>query len=332
VSAVRLRKYQLLGEIGRGGMGVVYRARQVALGRVVALKMTAPGPHTGPDERLPFCREARAVARLQHPNIVQIFEVGEVDGRPFFSLEFVDRGSLEQQLAGVPLPARRAAELVETLARAMHYAHRHRIVHRDLKPANVLLARDGTPKITDFGLAKLLDCWDTPTKPSQVLGTPSYMAPEQAAGRNQEVGPVTDVYALGAILYEAVTGRRPFQGPTIPDTLEQVRTRQPMPPRQLLPKVPRDLEAVCLKCLQKEPAQRYASALALGEDLRRFRAGEPVAARPTGRAERLWRWCRRNPLVAGLGATLALVVLAALASLAALWLRADYPRDLATPW
>jgi serine/threonine-protein kinase len=320
LSAVRLGNYELLGEIARGGMGVVYRARQVGLGRVVAVKMIVASSHAGLEKRDRFRREAQAVARLQHPNIVQIFEVGEADGRPFFSLEFLDGGCLADRLAGVPLPARRAAALVETLARAMHSAHQQGIVHRDLKPANVLLARDGTPKITDFGLAKLLDRSDTPTKPSEVLGTPSYMAPEQAAGKTREVGPAADVYALGAILYEALTGRPPFQGAGLLETLEQVRTQEPVPVRRLQPKVPRDLETVCHRCLEKDPARRYATAQALAEDLRRFQAGEPVQVRPVGPLGRAVKWARRRPAVAGLLLAVALVAAAGLAGvLWALW-------------
>ncbi|HZT81907.1 MAG TPA: protein kinase, partial [Gemmataceae bacterium] len=317
--------YEILGELGRGGMGVVYQARQLGLDRVVALKMILAGAHAGREERARFRAEAEAVARLQHPNIVQVFEVGEQDGRPFLALEYVAGGSLAQQLTGAPLPARAAAGLVETLARAMHYAHERGIVHRDLKPANVLLASGGrlagggrkppdagdasgglrppladcTPKITDFGLAKRTDGAGQ-TQTGAVLGTPSYMAPEQADGRAREVGPAADVYALGAILYECLTGRPPFRGESALATLEQVRRQEPVPPTRLLPRLPRDLETICLKCLQKEPRKRYVSALELAEDLSRFRDGLPITARPISLPGRAWKWAKRRPAVAAL--------------------------------
>jgi hypothetical protein len=306
--AVRVGNYEVLGEIGRGGMGVVYRARQAGLGRVVALKMIVAGPYAGEEEVARFRREAEAVARLQHPNIVQIFEVGQSHGLPYFSLEFVDGGSLADQLAVAPLAARRAAALVETLALAMHHAHRQGIVHRDLKPANVLLAADGTPKITDFGLAKRLEVPSGQTRTGAVVGTPGYMAPEQAGGKNREVGPAADVYALGAILYECLTGRPPFRGATVLETLEQVWTREPVPPSRLQPKVSRDLETICLKCLQKDPRKRYPSAQELADDLQRWQAGGPIRARPVGRLERAAKWVRRNPTMAGLLAAVAVAM------------------------
>jgi serine/threonine-protein kinase len=294
--------YEILGELGRGGMGVVYQARHIALGRLVALKMILAGGHAGEQDLRRFRAEAEAVARLQHPNIVQIFEVGEQDGLPYFSLEFCAGGSLAGQLDGTPLPPRQAAQLVETLARAMHAAHRAGVVHRDLKPANVLLAADGTPKVSDFGLAKRLDAAAGQTASGAIMGTPSYMAPEQAGGRSKQLGPAADVYALGAILYECLTGRPPFKAATPLDTVLQVLGDEPVPPRRLQPKTPRDLDTVCLKYLQKEPRQRYASALALAEDLRRFHEGRPVVARPTGAAGRTWRWCRRKPGLTGAAA------------------------------
>jgi WD40 repeat protein len=295
--------YEILGELGRGGMGVVYKARQVQLNRLVALKMILAGGHAGPADLARFRTEAEAIARLQHPHIVQIHEIGEHEGKPYFSLEFCAAGSLAGKLDGTPLPPMEAARLVETLARAMEAAHQKGIVHRDLKPANVLLLEDGTPKITDFGLAKKLnEAGQTAT--GAVMGTPSYMAPEQAGmaspGRKSEVTPAADVYALGAILYELLTGRPPFRAPSALDTLLQVVSDDPVPPRQLQSKTPKDLETICLKCLQKEPAKRYASALALAEDLRRYQAGEPILARPVGVLERGWRWCQRKPLVATL--------------------------------
>jgi serine/threonine protein kinase/Tfp pilus assembly protein PilF len=294
--------YEILEELGRGGMGVVYKACQLRLNRLVALKMMLAGTYAGPQDLARFHNEARAVAHLQHPNIVQIHEVGEQDGRPFFSMEFVDGGSLAHQLNGVPQPPPQAAQLVETLARAVQAAHQRGIIHRDLKPANVLLMADGLPKIADFGLAKQMDAGAGQTRTGEIIGTPSYMAPEQAEGRTKEIGPATDVYALGAILYEMLTGRPPFRGATPLDTLDQVRTAEPVSPRQLQPKMPRDLETICLKCLRKEPGKRYASALALADDLRRFLNHEPIQARPVSRVEKLWRWRQRNPYVAGLSA------------------------------
>ncbi len=300
--------YELLGVLGRGGMGVVYRARQVKANRVVALKMILAGGHADEAQRARFRTEAEAVARLQHPHIVQVFEVGEHDGLPFFSLEFCPGGSLDRKLAGTPLPPAAAAKLIETLAHAVSAAHGKGIVHRDLKPANVLLTEDGTPKVTDFGLAKKLDEAGQ-TASGAVMGTPPYMAPEQAAGKKESVGPAADVYALGAILYECLTGRPPFRAATPFDTILQVLTEEPVPPRQLNAQVPADLETVCLKCLHKESAKRYGSAAALAEELRRFQSGESIQARPVGMLERGGRWCRRNPVVAGLLGTVAAVLL-----------------------
>jgi serine/threonine-protein kinase len=267
-------------------MGVVYQARQVSLNRVVALKMVLAGGHAGEQELARFRVEAEAVARLQHPNIVQVFEVGRAEGCPFFSLEFCPGGSLADRLGGTALPPEEAARLVRALAGAMHAAHRAGVVHRDLKPANVLLAADGTPKISDFGLAKRLDDAAGRTQTGSVLGTPSYMAPEQAEGR-KDVGPAADIYALGAILYELLTGRPPFRAATPLDTVFQVVADEPAPPRQRNPGVPRDLEAVCLKCLSKDPRRRYADAADLAADLGRFLDGEPVAAGQSGLLDRV---------------------------------------------
>jgi WD40 repeat protein len=292
--------YEVLGELGRGGMGVVYRARQVGLNRPVALKMVLAGGHASAGELARFRTEAEAIAQLQHPNVVQVYEVGEQNGLPYFSLEFCPGGSLDRQLDGTPWEPAKAAALVETLARAIHAAHQAGVVHRDLKPANVLLAADGTPKITDFGLAKKLDAGDGPTKSGAIMGTPSYMAPEQAAGEAKVVGPAADVYALGAILYELLTGRPPFKAATALDTILQVISDEPVPPTQLQGKTPRDLETICLTCLQKEPSKRYSSAAALAEDLRRFRTGEPIWARPVGAVERAMKWVRRRPVTASL--------------------------------
>jgi predicted Ser/Thr protein kinase len=308
-SAASLRAvpgYEILGELGRGAAGVVYRARQVALNRVVALKMILAGTHAGPEERARFRTEAEAVAQLKHPNIVAVHDVGECDGLPFFSLEYVEGGSLERQLNRTAQRPTEAAALVETLARAMHVAHQKGIIHRDLKPANILLTPDGVPKIADFGLAKRLEDDVNQTQSGCVMGTPGFMAPEQAGGRTGDVCPCTDVYALGAILYDALTGRPPFKGATVMETLAQVLHDEPAPPSRLQPGIPRDLETICLKCLQKEIRNRYGSALELAEDLRRYLDGEPILARSMGRAERLWRWCRRNPLAASLLLTVTL--------------------------
>jgi tetratricopeptide (TPR) repeat protein len=321
--------YQILGVLGRGAMGVVYKARQRGLQRLVALKMILAGGHASPGDVARFRSEAEAVGQLQHPNIVQVYEVGDADGCPFFSLEFVDGGSLHRKIAGEPQPILPAAHLVQLLARAMDAAHQKGIVHRDLKPGNVMLTQPrpagsastsggvslseplyGVPKIADFGLAKRLEDESGQTRSGTILGTPSYMAPEQAEGRSREVGPLADVYALGAILYELLTGRPPFRGATMWDTLDQVRHREPVPPAQLQPKVPRDLETICLKCLQKEAGRRYAGAGELADDLGRFLAGEPIRARPVGAVERGWRWCRRNPIVAALAAAVFVSLLA----------------------
>jgi tetratricopeptide (TPR) repeat protein len=321
-----LAGYEVLQEVGRGGMGVVYQARHTALKRLVAIKMILVGPHAGAADLARFRAEAEAVARLKHPNIVEIHDIGEAAGRPYFSLEWVEGGSLEKKLAGTPLPPRDAAELLEALARAAHYAHERGIVHRDLKPANVLLTADGRPKITDFGLAKQLEGDAGKTQSGSVLGTPSYMAPEQAAGDVKTIDARTDVYALGATLYELLTGRPPFKGTSLLDTLEQVRFAEPVPPSRLQMKVPRDLETVCLKCLRKEPPKRYESALALAEDLRRYLNHEPIRARPVGPFERGWRWCRRNPALAGLSAALLLILVGGLVGLTALWRHAEGQR------
>jgi hypothetical protein len=299
--------YEIERELGRGGMGVVYQALDTRLKRRVALKMILAGGHAGQADLARFKTEAEAVARLQHPGIVQIYEVGVHDGLPYFCLEFCPGGSLDRKLDGTPLPPRDASALVEKLALAMQAAHNKGVIHRDLKPANVLLGEDGMPKITDFGLAKKLDEAGQ-TNTGSVMGTPSYMAPEQAQG-SKDIAPACDVYALGAILYELLTGRPPFKSATVLETLRQVVNDDPVPPTQLQSKTPKDLEIICLKCLHKDPHKRYSNAQALADDLRRFRRREPIAARPVGRMERSWRWCHRNPVVAGLTAAVALVML-----------------------
>jgi hypothetical protein len=337
--------YELLGELGRGGMGVVYKALQVRLNRLVALKMILAGTHASDQDLARFITEAEAAARLAHPGIVQVYEVGEHDGLPFFSLEFVAGGSLAQKLGGTPLPAEQAAPLVEAVARAVQAAHQAGIVHRDLKPANVLLAPSALPsavalgagpapaerfepKVTDFGLAKRLDVEGAGrTQSGAVLGTPSYMAPEQARG--MKVGPAADVYALGAILYECLTGRPPFKAATLLETLQQVACDEPVPPRQLNAGVPRDLETVCLKCLQKEPHKRYASAAALAEDLRRYREGKPITARPVGLLERGWKAVWRRPLVAALSGLLLAAVAVGFVLVTWKWREALYQQGVA---
>jgi len=315
--------YEIIAEVGRGGMGVVYRARQKGLNRIVALKMILGGAHAGPVTLARFRAEAEAVARLQHPHIVQIYEVNEYHGRPYFSLEYIEGGSLAERLNGTPQAPDAAARLVRTLAEAIHVAHQRGIVHRDLKPGNILLAACGSapnakpqaatlmPKITDFCLAKRLDLPAANTQSGSLLGTPQYMAPEQASGHTHAVGPPADIYALGAMLYEMLTGRPPFVAATPLDTLMQVVQQEPVPPRRLNPRVPRDLDTICLKCLQKEPHKRYESAEALADDLGRFLDGQPIKARPVGGGERFARWCRRNPVVAGLTVAVAVLLLAA---------------------
>jgi serine/threonine-protein kinase len=321
--------FEILSELGRGGMGVVYKARHISLNRLVALKMIRSAELANKLELDRFRAEAEMVARLHHPNVVQIFDIGSYDGLPYLSLEYVDGGSLGAYLHGEPQQPRPAAELTATLADAIHHAHQHGIVHRDLKPANILLEiancglrnedqsairnlQSAIPKITDFGLAKRLDNDSGPTTSGQLLGTPSYMSPEQAGGRVRDIGPHTDVYALGVILYEMLTGRPPFKNVNVLDTLTQIQTVEPLAPQRLQPSLPTDLETICLKCLQKDSGKRYANAAALAEDLRRFLAGKPILARPVGAAAKTWRWCRRNPALAASCGLAALGIVAAL--------------------
>jgi serine/threonine protein kinase/WD40 repeat protein len=301
--------YEVLGELGRGGMGIVYKARQVRLQRVVALKMILAGKYASRQERERFLGEAQAAAALHHPNIVQIYEVEEHEGCPFFSLEYIDGPSLASKYSGAPQSPRLAAQLVETLARAMHYAHEHGIIHRDLKPGNILLTQDSVPKITDFGLAKQLKGEGHPTRTGAILGTPGYMAPEQAEGQSKSVGPPTDVYSLGAILYELLGGRPPFEATTPTHTLLDLLRHDPVSLSRLQPGVPRDAQTICEKCMQKDPARRYPTAEALANDLQRFLTDRPIEARRTGTLERLWRWRKRNPVLAALSGTVALLLL-----------------------
>lgn len=323
--------YEMLGTLGDGGMGIVYKARHLRLNRVVAIKVLRAGAHARPDQRTRFQREAVAAARLKHENIVAIHEVGEHGGQPHLVLEFVESGSLKHRLDGNPQPARSAARLVEAVARAVQHAHEHGIVHRDLKPGNILLlGQDGpaavplgsapkeeffVPKVADFGLAKQLDGEMDPTQTGDIVGTPNYMAPEQAAGRSAEVGPAADVHALGVILYQMLTGQVPYKAENVLETLHEVRHAEPVPPRRIVTKTPRELETICLKCLQKEPARRYPTALSLADDLRRFLDGRPILARPAGSWERVFKWVKRNRLASALIATGILIAAMVLAFL-----------------
>jgi tetratricopeptide (TPR) repeat protein len=322
--------YEVLGLLGQGGMGVVYHAWQVSLQRPVALKMIRSAGGVEPAGQGRFRVEAEAVARVRHQNIIQIYEVGDYQGQGYCSLEFVDGGSLAQRFGGIPLPPRQAAQLVQTLALAMHAAHQAGIVHRDLKPSNVLLTADGQPKIGDFGLAKKLEEDSGRTRPGEILGTPSYMAPEQAWGHSKDSGPLVDVYALGAILYELLTGRPPFRAATVLETLEQVRNSDPVPPSSLQPRCPTDLETICLRCLHKDPPRRYGSALTLADDLGRFLEGRPIVARRVSLLERAVKWARRRPTAAALAVVTTLAAVGLLGG--GLWyngqLRAERNRAL----
>jgi hypothetical protein len=325
--------YELLEMLGRGGMGMVYKAHQASCKRLVALKMVLAASHATPKLLARFRTEGEAIARLQHPNIVQVFEVSEHEGQPFFSMEFCPGGSLDKKLNGTPWQPKQAARLVEVLARAMQAAHDQNVIHRDLKPANMLLGADAAPKITDFGLAKKLDEVGQ-TASGDIMGTPSYMAPEQAGGmaspRRSAIGPACDVYALGAILYELLTGRPPFKAATHLDTILQVVNDEPASLRQLQSKTPIDLETICLKCLHKIPHKRYASAAKLAADLRRFQDGEPIEARPAGWVERGWKWAKRRPTAAAL--LLVSVVALLVVLVGGLWFNARLTeeRNLAT--
>jgi eukaryotic-like serine/threonine-protein kinase len=317
---LQLNDYDIDRLLGHGGMADVYKARHRRLNRDVALKMFQPSRFLTARETFRIRTEAEAMARLTHPNIVQIFEIGEGDdGAPFLALEPAEQGTLAQKLQQFPYTPTAAAQLIETLARALHHAHERQVIHRDLKPANVLFTGDGVVKITDFGLAKVL--WDSEdespmnaTRTGEAMGTPRYMSPEQAAGEHDRVGPATDVYALGTLLYECLTGRAPFVATGIADTLQMIRVDDPLPLRRLSPGIPRDLETIALHCLHKAPERRYPSALALADDLHRFLEGEPIHARPTPGWERLWKWCRRKPAQAALIAAGSFIGFSALAA------------------
>ncbi|RMG40339.1 MAG: serine/threonine protein kinase, partial [Planctomycetota bacterium] len=306
-------EYQLLEEISRGGMGVVYRARQVQADRVVALKMIRSGNLADTEEIERFRVEARAAARLDHPGIVPVFDVGEIAGQHYFTMGYVDGPTLKAFVREGPLPPRRAAEITRKIADAVAYAHAQGVIHRDLKPSNVLMDADGNPRITDFGLAKQVESDSNLTASGAVMGTPAYMPPEQAAGQVERIGPHSDVYAIGAILYELITGRPPFSAPSTLELLSAVMQAEPVAPRSINPSIDRDLETICLKCLQKDPARRYASARELVDELDRYLTGRPILARPIGTFERAWRWCRRHVVVSVLACGLVLSLVAGLA-------------------
>jgi len=291
-------KYVLFEEVGRGGMGVVYRAKQTDLDRVVALKMILSSRFASEEEIQRFYGEARAAGRLRHPNIVGIHEVGELNGQHYFAMDYVEGESLEESLQTGPLAANEAVECLQTIARAVHHLHENQIVHRDLKPSNILIGESGEPILTDFGLAKLFESNSAQTRTGTIIGTPSYMSPEQAGGEASRVSPRSDVYSLGAILYKMLTGRPPFQRGNPLDTLVEVMEGEPTLPTRLNRSIPRELERICLRCLEKSPEKRYRTAAALADDLERFLNGEPVEARQTGVISRIRRWGRREPALA----------------------------------
>ena len=294
-----LGDYELLEEIGRGGQGVVFRARQKSLNRIVALKVIGLGQWATKAHLKRFRLEAEAAASLDHPCIVPIYEVGERDGQCYFSMKFVEGGQLDEVVNQTPISIRQAVELIAKVARTVHYAHEHGILHRDIKPGNILLDAKGEPQLTDFGLARLVESESTVTRTLEVLGTPSYMAPEQAAGNNAKLTSATDVYGLGAVLYQLLTGHPPFAGGTTYETIKLLLETEPQAPRLWNPKVDRDLSTICLKCLEKDPQRRYSSALALAEDLERWLKHEPIQARRTGVLARGKKWLQRNPTAAG---------------------------------
>ncbi len=301
-------EYAVQKVLGRGGMGIVYHARHLQLKRDVALKMLLSGSYASRRDHLRFLREAESSAALRHPHIIQVYDIGEVDGHPYYTMEFISGGTLAEQIAGAMQPARDSAKMVAALARAVQAAHESGIVHRDLKPANILMTTEGLPKISDFGLARWLDRESSLTHTGARIGTPSYMAPEQLRGGSAAAGPAVDLFALGAILYEMLTGHPPFRGETVSDTERKLAMEEAEPPSRFNSKVPRDLEVICLKCLEKAPQARYASAGDLADDLERFLRHEPIYARPVAPAERLIRWIRRHPLPTALSVAFLVLV------------------------
>jgi tRNA A-37 threonylcarbamoyl transferase component Bud32 len=311
-----LGDYELLEEVGRGGMGVVYKARHKRLNRLVALKVIRSTDLASAEEVLRFRNEGETLAALDHPHLVPVYEVGEFDGHLCLALKLIEGGGLDQRLASFREDPCAAARLVATVARAIHHAHQRGVLHRDLKPSNILLDAEGHPHVTDFGLAKRATTDSDLTQSGALVGTPSYMAPEQTSGKKGSVTTATDVHGLGAVLYALLTGRPAFRAETVLETLAQVREKEAEPPRRINPKVDRDLETICLKCLQKEPSKRYGSAQAVAEDLQSWLAGEPIKARPISPMHRAWRWCRRNPIIAGLLTLLSVVLVLLVAGLA----------------
>src|SRR5947208_7330689 len=305
-----LGDYELVEEVGRGGKGVVFRARQKSLNRTVALKVISLGQWASTAHLKRFRREAEAAASLDHPSIVPIYEVGEREGACYFSMKFVEGGQLDEVVKRAPISIRQAAELIAKVARTVHYAHEHGILHRDIKPGNILLDTKGEPLLTDFGLARLVEAESTVTRTKEVMGTPSYMAPEQAMGNNAAVSNATDVYGLGAVLYQLLTDHPPFAGGTTYETIKLLRDTEPRPPRLLNPKIDRDLNTICLKCLEKDPKRRYASALALAEDLEHWLKHEPIRAHRTGVFTHARKWIQRNPTSALLAASLVALIAA----------------------
>ncbi len=319
--------YEILAELGRGGMGIVYQARQITLNRLVALKVIKSAEFATEAELIRFQNEAEAVAQLDHPHIVPIYEVGQKAGQRFFSMKLVTGSSLDKRLEDLSLDFKASARLVATIAAAIHHAHQRGILHRDLKPANILIDDRGQPHITDFGLARHIDTGSSLTHSGYPVGTPSYMSPEQVRGEKGSFTTATDVYGLGSILYALLTGHPPFVGSSLAETLDKVRDDAPEPPAHVNARVPRDLEIICLKCLEKDPQRRYSSAQALADDLNRWLGGEPIQARPVGATIRAWMWCRRNPLPASLGTLCVIAVLSGLAGVSWKWHEAAVAND-----